>query len=137
VVVIEHNLDVIKTADWVIDLGPEGGAGGGELLVEGTPEQVARGGVRSNRCSGSPNEGSRCAGIDATGACCADAGFGAGRDTTARDREAHHLSRIALRGAACPRAGARTRTPDRPLARLPACPRPLARLPACPHRRVH
>ena len=40
-VVIEHNLDVIKTADWVIDLGPEGGAGGGELLVEGTPEQVA------------------------------------------------------------------------------------------------
>jgi excinuclease ABC subunit A len=41
VVVIEHNLDVIKTADWVIDLGPEGGAGGGELLCEGTPEQVA------------------------------------------------------------------------------------------------
>jgi len=41
VVVIEHNLDVIKTADWVIDLGPEGGAGGGELLAEGTPEEVA------------------------------------------------------------------------------------------------
>ena len=41
VVVIEHNLDVIKTADWVIDLGPEGGGGGGELLVAGTPEQVA------------------------------------------------------------------------------------------------
>jgi excinuclease ABC subunit A len=41
VVVIEHNLDVIKTADWVIDLGPEGGAAGGELLVEGTPEEVA------------------------------------------------------------------------------------------------
>jgi excinuclease ABC subunit A len=41
VVVIEHNLDVIKTADWVIDLGPEGGARGGELLAEGTPEQVA------------------------------------------------------------------------------------------------
>jgi excinuclease ABC subunit A len=42
VVVIEHNLHVVKTADWVIDLGPEGGAEGGEILVEGTPEEVAR-----------------------------------------------------------------------------------------------
>ncbi|MDQ7992613.1 MAG: excinuclease ABC subunit A, partial [Propionicimonas sp.] len=41
VVVIEHNLDVIKSADWVIDLGPEGGSRGGEVLCEGTPEQVA------------------------------------------------------------------------------------------------
>jgi len=41
IVVIEHNLDVVKTADWVIDLGPEGGSGGGEVLVTGTPEEVA------------------------------------------------------------------------------------------------
>ena len=41
VVVIEHNLDVIKTADWIIDLGPEGGDGGGQILVEGSPETVA------------------------------------------------------------------------------------------------
>jgi excinuclease ABC subunit A len=41
VLVIEHNLDVIKTADWIIDLGPEGGSGGGTVLVEGTPEEVA------------------------------------------------------------------------------------------------
>ncbi|MBC8947126.1 MULTISPECIES: excinuclease ABC subunit UvrA [Xenorhabdus] len=42
IVVIEHNLDVIKTADWIVDLGPEGGSGGGEILVAGTPEDVAK-----------------------------------------------------------------------------------------------
>ena len=41
VVVIEHNLDVIKTADWVIDMGPEGGSRGGTVIAEGTPEQIA------------------------------------------------------------------------------------------------
>jgi excinuclease ABC subunit A len=42
VVIIEHNLDVIKTADWVIDLGPEGGSGGGQIIAKGTPEEVAK-----------------------------------------------------------------------------------------------
>jgi excinuclease ABC subunit A len=42
VIVIEHNLDVVKSADWIVDLGPEGGSGGGTIVAEGTPEQVAR-----------------------------------------------------------------------------------------------
>ncbi len=42
VLVIEHNLDVIKTCDWILDMGPEGGDGGGRLIAEGTPEQVAQ-----------------------------------------------------------------------------------------------
>jgi len=42
VVVIEHNLDVIKTADYIVDIGPEGGDGGGRIIAQGTPEQVAQ-----------------------------------------------------------------------------------------------
>jgi excinuclease ABC subunit A len=42
VVIIEHNLDVIKTADWIVDLGPEGGSGGGQIIATGTPEDVAK-----------------------------------------------------------------------------------------------
>ncbi len=42
ILVIEHNLDVIKSADWLVDLGPEGGDGGGHVVAEGTPEQVAK-----------------------------------------------------------------------------------------------
>jgi excinuclease ABC subunit A len=41
IVIIEHNLDVIKTADWIIDLGPEGGAGGGNIVATGTPEAIS------------------------------------------------------------------------------------------------
>ncbi|HYH56052.1 MAG TPA: hypothetical protein VD772_05535, partial [Anseongella sp.] len=44
IIVIEHNMDVIKSADWVIDLGPEGGEKGGQLLFEGTPEGLAQAG---------------------------------------------------------------------------------------------
>jgi excinuclease ABC subunit A len=60
-VVIEHNLDVIKTADWIIDLGPEGGSGGGRILAEGTPETVAL-------CAGSHTGRylRRCLGLDET-----------------------------------------------------------------------
>ena len=42
VIVIEHNLDVIKTADWIIDLGPEGGLNGGRIIAEGTPQQLTK-----------------------------------------------------------------------------------------------
>jgi excinuclease ABC subunit A len=42
VVVIEHNVDVIQAADWIVDLGPEGGEAGGQLVAQGTPEQVAQ-----------------------------------------------------------------------------------------------
>ncbi|MCA9954274.1 MAG: excinuclease ABC subunit UvrA, partial [Anaerolineales bacterium] len=42
VIVVEHNLELVKTADWVIDMGPEGGVAGGQVLAEGTPEQVAQ-----------------------------------------------------------------------------------------------
>jgi excinuclease ABC subunit A len=41
-IVIEHNLEVVKTADWIVDMGPEGGGAGGEVVAEGTPEQIAR-----------------------------------------------------------------------------------------------
>ena len=58
VVVIEHNLDVIRCADYLIDLGPEGGEAGGRIVAEGTPEQVARTGVCTGefcgRCSAAP-----------------------------------------------------------------------------------
>ena len=42
VIIIEHNMEVIKSSDWIIDLGPEGGVKGGEIIAEGTPEQVAQ-----------------------------------------------------------------------------------------------
>ena len=48
VVVIEHNLDVIAEADWLLDMGPEGGVGGGQLVIEGTPEVVAAAHARSH-----------------------------------------------------------------------------------------
>ena len=44
-IVIEHNLDVIKTADYIVDIGPEGGDGGGQIIAQGTPEQIVKAGV--------------------------------------------------------------------------------------------
>lgn len=49
VIVIEHNMDVIKTADWIIDIGPDAGVRGGSIVCEGTPEQVAQ---CNNSCTG-------------------------------------------------------------------------------------
>ncbi len=51
VVIIEHNLDVIKTADWIVDLGPEGGDGGGQVVATGTPEEVAGESAAPSRAS--------------------------------------------------------------------------------------
>ena len=72
IIVIEHNLDVIKTADWIVDLGPEGGDGGGRIVAEGTPEAVARHrsshtgrflrrSLQSGRAKGSPSQEKRSA----------------------------------------------------------------------------
>ena len=61
VVVIEHNLDVIKTADWLLDLGPEGGDGGGRIVAEGTPEQVGAGNPESHTAASWPRSSRRAA----------------------------------------------------------------------------
>lgn len=58
VVVIEHNLDVIKVADYIVDLGPEGGDGGGRIVAQGTPEEVAKSekAIRQNICGRNLNK---------------------------------------------------------------------------------
>ena len=61
VVVIEHNLEVIKTADWIIDLGPEGGDGGGEIVAAGTPEEIVQGEAQLYRAI--PQAGAGAAGM--------------------------------------------------------------------------
>jgi excinuclease ABC subunit A len=104
VVVIEHNLDVIKTADWIIDLGPEGGARGGRIVAEGAPEQVAQvpessGVSPSCRCPAPPSGGRR------------------------------QPIRRPVRMAGCPRSGAqRARLADEPSPRIRRHGRPASRL---------
>ena len=66
VLVIEHNLDVIKASDWVVDMGPEGGNGGGTVVAEGTPEQVAGGRGQLHRRSSSPTSSTPDAGRPAS-----------------------------------------------------------------------
>ena len=75
---IEHNLDVIKTADWVIDMGPEGGSRGGTVIAEGTPEQIAGNGDSYTGVYLKPDPGRsrRAGGLDPTGV--AGAAIGAG-----------------------------------------------------------
>ena len=93
VLVIEHNLDVIKTADWVIDLGPEGGAGGGRVVAAGTPEQVAAGRREPHRRRPSAQSSTRTA----------DAGEARQgrrrRARTAERRREDGLDAISVRGA--------------------------------------
>ena len=57
VIVIEHNLEVIKTADWIVDLGPEGGDAGGHVVAVGTPEEIAANGWGESYDSNSPHPG--------------------------------------------------------------------------------
>ncbi|RMG40089.1 MAG: excinuclease ABC subunit UvrA [Planctomycetota bacterium] len=106
VLVIEHNLDVVKTADWIIDLGPEGGAGGGEVVVCGTPEDVAAcershtgAALREILGPTARTDARRRPGLAAEHSTAADSGDKTGRaDRKRNGRRAH--DRIEVRGAA-------------------------------------
>ena len=140
VIVIEHNLDVIKTADWVVDMGPEGGSGGGTVVAEGTPEEIAAVPDELHRRLPRERAAGRAAGAAAEGrrgppgpgrgrprsrllprgrGAPAEAEAGRGPVGTARGDDPN-------RGFGRRRAAGGAGSPRRPSSTLPACQRPPA-----------
>ncbi|HJQ79660.1 MAG TPA: excinuclease ABC subunit A, partial [Lacipirellulaceae bacterium] len=94
VLVVEHNLDVVKTADWIIDIGPDGGEGGGRIVACGTPEEVAR-----NRDSYTGQALAPLLGIESNGKTAPGSAGGSAKRQASRNGKAHEATHITVRGA--------------------------------------